>query len=49
MITNQNITNTYKFLFVKKEYPWHGKEMLEEYLKNNKDKFVIAVDEVIDP
>ena len=48
-VTNENVTNTYKFLFVKKEHPWHGKEMIEDYLKNHKDKFVIAFDDDINP
>lgn len=43
------IANTYKFLFVHKEKPWHGREALEEYLKNNSEKIVIAVDDSVHP
>ena len=43
------ITNTYKFIFIKKERPWHGKEALEEYMKQHRDKFVIAVDDYVNP
>ena len=45
----KNITNTYKILFINKEKPWQGKETLEEFIKVNPDKFVIAVDDVADP
>lgn len=49
LTSGRNITNTYKFLFIHKEKPWHGKEALEDYMKHNPDKFVIAVDDHVDP
>lgn len=44
-----NITNTYHILTVHKEKAGHGKSVLEEYLKNNPDKFAIVVDDNVDP
>lgn len=49
LTSGSNITNTYKFLFIHKEKPWHGKEALEDYMKHNPDKFVIVVDDHVDP
>jgi len=46
---NCNVQNTYKVLFINKEKPWQGKEAIEEFIKVNEDKFVIAVDDVADP
>lgn len=50
MDTNQKngITNTYQILFIKKDKPWQGKKTLEQFVKINPDKFVIAVDDVAD-
>jgi 4-hydroxy-3-polyprenylbenzoate decarboxylase len=42
-------SETYHILSVAKERPWQGKAMVEEYMKNSKDKFVVAVDADIDP
>jgi len=44
-----NIKVTYKILFINKEKPWQGKEAIEEFIKTNDNKFVIAVDYGIDP
>ncbi len=44
-----NITDTYHILTVHKEKPLQGKEVLENYMRSNPDKFVIAVDAGVDP
>lgn len=41
-------TPTYKFLSVKKERAWQAKEAIEEYMKNNEDKFIVAFDHDVD-
>jgi len=40
---------TYKIIPIRKERPWQGRDTLDEYLKNNCDKFAIAVDNNVDP
>ena len=44
-----DITDTFQVLSLKKEYPWQGRELLKNFLKQHRDKFVIAVDDNIDP
>lgn len=44
-----NITDTFRVIAVHKERPGQAKEVLEENLKTHKDKFVICVDDEIDP
>ena len=39
---------TYKFISVKKERAGQAKEAIEEHLKNNEDKFVVAFDHDVD-
>ncbi len=39
---------TYKLITVKKERAWQAKDTLEEYMKNNDDKFVLAFDHDVD-
>jgi len=43
------VKNTYRFLFIQKEKPWQGKTELEEYMRGHHDKFVIAVDDTVNP
>lgn len=42
------ISNTFQIIQVNKEYPWQGREVLEDFLWNHQDKFVIVVDEDVD-
>lgn len=44
-----SITNTYQILTVNKEKAGQGKSMLKEYLANHPEKFVIVVDNDVDP
>ena len=44
--TQYNRLNTYKLLIVDKKCPWQGKSALEQFIKMNDDKFVIALDNV---
>lgn len=43
------VTNTFQIVSVKKEHPWQGREALKEFMKQHRDKFVIAVDDSINP
>ncbi|MGB4661811.1 MAG: menaquinone biosynthesis decarboxylase [Mobilitalea sp.] len=43
------VTDTYHILTVHKEKPGQGRAALEEYMKCNLDKFIIAVDTEVDP
>jgi 4-hydroxy-3-polyprenylbenzoate decarboxylase len=45
----EKVTATYHILTLQKEKAWQGRDTLEEYLKCNSDKFVIAVDDDISP
>ncbi|MBP1927153.1 4-hydroxy-3-polyprenylbenzoate decarboxylase [Sedimentibacter acidaminivorans] len=49
-IEEQDKTNdSYKFIIIKKEKPYQGKETLKEFFKTNPEKFVIVVDDVNNP
>jgi len=43
------ITNTFHIVRVHKDYPWKGREVLEDYLWYHQDKFVIVVDDDVNP
>lgn len=43
------ITNTFRILTVHKDYAWKGRDILEDYLWQHPDKFVIAVDDDVNP
>lgn len=45
---DDEITNTFKILRIRKDHPWKGRELVENYLWNHPDKFVIVVDEDVD-
>jgi 4-hydroxy-3-polyprenylbenzoate decarboxylase len=45
----RKVTDTYHILTVHKEKPGQGRTALEEYMKCNPDKFIIAVDAEVDP
>ena len=45
---DDEITNTFKILRIRKDRPWKGRELVENYLWNHPDKFVIVVDEDVD-
>ena len=47
-IKSNEKTAKYKFLSVNKTRPWQAKESIEEYMKNNDDKFVAAFDADVD-
>jgi len=43
-VQESGVTNTFQIVSVEKEYPYHGREVLKEFMKEHRDKFVIAVD-----
>ncbi|MFT4145293.1 MAG: menaquinone biosynthesis decarboxylase [Mobilitalea sp.] len=43
------VTNTYHIMSICKERPGQGKEVLSDYMDTHSDKFVIAVDEEVNP
>nr|WP_255575781.1 UbiD family decarboxylase domain-containing protein [Caproiciproducens faecalis] len=45
---NEEVTNTFKILRIRKDRAWKGRELVENYLWNHPDKFVIVVDEEVD-
>lgn len=45
---NDEVTDTFRILPVRKDRPGKGRELVENYLWNHPDKFVIVVDEDVD-
>ncbi|SHO52850.1 menaquinone biosynthesis decarboxylase [Anaerocolumna xylanovorans] len=43
------LTNTYQIITLCKEHPGQAKEVLSEYMNRHSDKFVIAVDQEVNP
>ncbi|HHY81398.1 MAG TPA: menaquinone biosynthesis decarboxylase [Clostridiales bacterium] len=48
-VPGSNLTETYRIIPIHKEKPWHGRETLEEAMKQYRDKFYIVVDDGVDP
>jgi len=48
-IVQNGVTDTYRILPVHKESAWQGREALKEAMKKSHDKFIIAVDNDVDP
>ncbi len=48
-IAENGITDTYRIFPVHKESAWQGREALKEAMKQSRDKFIIAVDDDVDP
>ncbi|MDF2538699.1 MAG: menaquinone biosynthesis decarboxylase [Herbinix sp.] len=50
-IVNENpkVSISYHILTVHKDKPWYGKDTLKAYMKHNADKYVIVVDDDVDP
>ncbi len=46
--SNKDKMPTFKLLSVKKERAWQAKEAIEDHMKNNDDKFVVAFDHDVD-
>ncbi|MHB8065325.1 MAG: menaquinone biosynthesis decarboxylase [Ruminiclostridium sp.] len=48
-ILENKITDTYQIILIHKEKLWQGRETLEEEMKHSMDKFLIVVDDGVDP
>ncbi len=46
---NFNSTNSYHILTVLKEKPYHGREVMSDYMKQHNDKITVVVDNDVDP
>lgn len=45
----EGVSNSYHIITVNKEHPGQGREALDEYMNRHSDKFVIAVDQEVNP
>lgn len=48
-LINRSLTNTYRIITLRKEHPGQGRAVLSDYMSCNNDKFVIAVDQGVNP